>query len=52
MKEEMQEINLKTRGKNEPTNVLSFELAKDAGEIFICPTYTKGFSLGFYLSTD
>jgi probable rRNA maturation factor len=45
--DEMQEINLKSRNKNEPTNILSFELSKDAGEIFICPTYTKGFSVGY-----
>lgn len=28
-------INLKYRGKNKPTNVLSFEVSEDSGEIFL-----------------
>jgi probable rRNA maturation factor len=35
------EINLATRGKDKPTNILSFPLDKTSGEIFICPTYAK-----------
>ena len=31
-----QELNKTYRGKNKPTNILSFELNKNSGEIFIC----------------
>ncbi len=36
---EMHEINLKTRQKDKPTNILSFPLDEHSGEIFICPDY-------------
>jgi len=32
-----QEINKKYRKKNKPTNVLSFSLSTDSGEIILCP---------------
>ena len=32
----IQELNKKYRGINAPTDILSFELEKGAGEIFIC----------------
>lgn len=35
------ELNLKYRGKNKPTNVLSFTLDKKSGEIFITPRVVK-----------
>lgn len=35
------EINKKYRGKNKPTNVLSFPLSKNEGEIIICPAVAK-----------
>ncbi len=38
---ESQKLNKKYRGKNKPTNVLSFELEKTAGEIFICLPVVK-----------
>ncbi|MES2437187.1 MAG: rRNA maturation RNase YbeY [Patescibacteria group bacterium] len=38
---EMHEINMKSRGKDKPTNILSFPLDAHTGEIFICPTYSK-----------
>ena len=31
-----QKLNLTYRGKNKPTNILSFPLSKFSGEIFIC----------------
>ena len=34
---ESQEINKKYRRKNKPTNVLSFSLRKNEGEIILCP---------------
>src|SRR4051812_4614166 len=39
--EEMQEINLKHKQKDKPTNVLSFPLSDTSGQIFICPSYAK-----------
>lgn len=36
-----QEINKKYRGKDKPTNVLSFSLSKNEGEIIICPKVVK-----------
>jgi rRNA maturation RNase YbeY len=38
---EMQEINLKHRGKDKPTNILSFPLDDTSGQIFICLSYSK-----------
>ncbi|MEK7588258.1 MAG: rRNA maturation RNase YbeY [Patescibacteria group bacterium] len=35
------EINFKYRGKNNPTNILSFPLSKTEGEILICPNVVK-----------
>ncbi len=35
-KSKIQELNNKYRKKNAPTDVLSFPLSKDAGEILIC----------------
>ena len=34
-------INKKYRGKNKPTNILSFSLHKNVGEIILCPTIIK-----------
>ncbi len=38
---ESHKINLAYRQKDKPTNILSFPLEKNAGEIFICPEYAK-----------
>jgi probable rRNA maturation factor len=38
---ESQSINKKYRKKNKPTNILSFCLRKNEGEIIICPTIVK-----------
>jgi rRNA maturation RNase YbeY len=38
---EMHHINLTTRGKDKPTNILSFPLDTTSGQIFICPSYAK-----------
>jgi len=35
------EINKKYRGKNKPTNVLSFALHKNEGELVLCKTVIK-----------
>lgn len=35
------ELNYKFRGKNKPTNILSFSLDKKSGEIFITPSVVK-----------
>jgi len=35
------EINKKHRNKNKPTNILSFLLGKNNGEIIMCPTLIK-----------
>ncbi|KKR32177.1 MAG: putative rRNA maturation factor [Parcubacteria group bacterium GW2011_GWF2_39_8b] len=45
------ELNCKYRGKNKPTNILSFPLNKKSGEIFITPSLAKkeGLSVGFLL---
>jgi len=42
-KEEIKKLNKKYRGKNKPTDVLSFELAEKEclGEIVICPEVVK-----------
>ncbi len=39
--EESQELNLAHRKRDKPTNVLSFPLDKNTGEIFICLPYAK-----------
>ena len=36
-----QKLNRDFRGKNKPTNILSFELGKKSGEIFIAPNVVK-----------
>ena len=50
-KEEMRKINKTYRNKNKATNVLSFLLSKNSGEILICPvvvkTETKKFDRNF-----
>jgi probable rRNA maturation factor len=38
---QMQEFNKKYRGFNKPTNILSFSLSKNSGEILICPSLVK-----------
>ncbi|MDD5069042.1 MAG: rRNA maturation RNase YbeY [Candidatus Pacebacteria bacterium] len=38
---ESQSLNNKFRGKNKPTNILSFSLSKTSGEIFITPSVAK-----------
>ena len=35
------EINKKYRKKDKPTNILSFVLTKNSGEIILCPTLIK-----------
>lgn len=40
-KEQIKELNAKYRGKNEPTDVLSFPLSKNSGEILICKEIAK-----------
>ncbi|MBI3888620.1 rRNA maturation RNase YbeY [Candidatus Nomurabacteria bacterium] len=35
------ELNKKYRGKNKPTNILSFPLLKNKGEIVLCPDIIK-----------
>lgn len=37
----MHELNLKYRQKDRPTNVLSFCLSKNSGELILCPTVIK-----------
>ncbi|MEI8174581.1 MAG: rRNA maturation RNase YbeY [bacterium] len=39
--EKSQELNKKYRNKNKPTNILSFSLRKDEGEIVLCPNVIK-----------
>ncbi len=36
-----QELNKKWRGKNKPTNVLSFALSKNSGELVLCKAVIK-----------
>lgn len=38
---EIKKINKKYRGKNKPTNVLSFSLTEDSGEILLAPDVIK-----------
>jgi len=40
-KNKSQEINKKYRNKNNPTNILSFLLSKEKGEIIMCPDLIK-----------
>ncbi len=40
-KKTIKEVNSKYRGKNEPTDVLSFTLSKTSGEILICKEIAK-----------
>jgi len=40
-KEKMRQLNNQYRGKNKPTNILSFPLSKTEGEILICPAVVK-----------
>ncbi|MBX4198456.1 rRNA maturation RNase YbeY [Candidatus Parcubacteria bacterium] len=44
--EESQEFNKRYRQKDKPTNVLSFELTPNSGEIVICPDHAGEHSLG------
>lgn len=37
----IQELNNTYRGKNEPTDVLSFPLTENSGEIFLCPSVAR-----------
>ena len=41
----MRRLNRVYRGKDKPANVLSFQLSKNSGEIFISPSKTGGFSV-------
>lgn len=41
-----QTLNKKFRGKDKPTNVLSFPLSKTFGEIFITPSVSEPFGIG------
>lgn len=40
-KKKMRELNNQYRGKNNPTNILSFPLSKKEGEILLCPEVIK-----------
>jgi probable rRNA maturation factor len=40
-KEKMRKLNKKYRNKNKITNILSFPLSKNEGEILICPSILK-----------
>ncbi|HBM45608.1 MAG: putative rRNA maturation factor [Parcubacteria group bacterium GW2011_GWF2_38_76] len=40
-KKKIHDLNLKFRQKDKPTNILSFPLSKNEGEIFICPAVAK-----------
>jgi probable rRNA maturation factor len=40
-KSKSKELNNKYRGKNNPTNILSFPFSKNEGEILICPDIVK-----------
>ena len=50
-KKKSQELNKQYRGKDNPTNILSFPFSKNSGEILICPavvkTQTKDFDKSF-----
>ena len=40
-KEEIRKINKQYRNKDKPTNVLSFQLSKNSGELLLCPSLVK-----------
>ena len=46
------ELNFSYRGKNNPTNILSFSLNKNTGEIFITPALAKKEAKAFGRQTD
>ncbi len=47
-KKQIQELNKKYRSKNGPTDVLSFPLDKNSGEILICKEIAKKKASKFY----
>jgi len=49
-KNKIRELNRNYRGKNEPTDILSFFLSKNSGEIFICREIAKLKSKSFNMS--
>ncbi len=46
------DLNLKYRNKNEPTDVLSFTLTKESGEILICKEIAKLKSKNFNMKPE
>jgi ssRNA-specific RNase YbeY (16S rRNA maturation enzyme) len=44
---EMKRITLETKDKDKVSNVLSFPLGKDSGEILICPAAAAPYSVGY-----
>jgi probable rRNA maturation factor len=46
--EKSRELNKKWRGKDKSTNILSFCLKKDMGEIILCPAVIKKEAKNFY----
>lgn len=44
---EMRAVTIKTRGYDKVSNVLSFPLSKTSGEILICRSAAKPFSIGY-----
>lgn len=40
-KKTIHDLNFRFRSKNKPTNILSFPLSKNEGEIFICPAIAR-----------
>ena len=46
------DLNFSYRGKNNPTNILSFPLNKNTGEIFITPALAKKEAKAFGRQTD
>ena len=49
---EIQRLNLENRNKDEPTDILSFPLNDQAGEIFLCLSETKKEALKFERDFD
>ncbi|MEK7646612.1 MAG: rRNA maturation RNase YbeY [Patescibacteria group bacterium] len=45
--DEIQKINLMYRNKDEPTDILSFPLSENQGEIYLCPEEIKKESVKF-----
>lgn len=43
-------LNRTYRGKDAPTDILSFPLSKEAGEIVLCPTRAKHYAKKFNMS--